>query len=342
MKALAIFIPSYVLFWTSFAGVVFVHSLLGKVFCSVANSIFIALLFIIAHDACHGSFAPYAWLNHLLGRLAFLPALYPFTSWELGHNRLHHCWTNNRHRDYAWAPLTWEEFQSLPPWQKRVQQIYRHPFGLGVYCLVEIWWRHMIFPSRGERSKMKAFPFQVDRLLVLLHAAFLTFLSVISCHGADRPIVFVLGFVIPQVIWLWLMGFVTYQQHTHPQVAWFDENGDWSFFSAQVEGTVRVIFPWPIGPLLHHVMEHTAHHVDPRIPLYNLPAAQAAIVAAYPDSVVESRFSFGELRRITAICQLYDYSKKCWLDFEGRQTTPPVLPAPTSASELALAGGSCS
>ena len=41
--------------------------------CVVLNGVFTGLLFLVGHDACHGSFTPSAVLNRVLARIAFLP-----------------------------------------------------------------------------------------------------------------------------------------------------------------------------------------------------------------------------------------------------------------------------
>src|ERR1700738_4314392 len=50
----------------------------------------IAMLFVVGHDACHGSFTASQRLNLWIGRIAFLPSLTPFRAWEFGHNQTHH------------------------------------------------------------------------------------------------------------------------------------------------------------------------------------------------------------------------------------------------------------
>ena len=95
--------------------------------------------------------------------------------------------------------------------------------------------------------------------------------------------------------------------------------------------TVHLTFPWRIGSLMHHIMEHTAHHVDMSIPLYKLKAAQARIEELLPGRIVIQRFSwrwyFGTARR----CKLYDFTRRCWTDFQGRATSEPA-PLPLAAA----------
>ena len=323
IKAVAIFVPPTVLYCASFAAIPLVSNIYSKLLLSVINAILVAILFVVGHDACHGSFTQRKWLNHLLGRLAFLPSLHPFTSWEHGHNRLHHCWTNLRGKDYVWTPLSSEEYQALPPMQRLRERFYRSPFGVGAYYFVEIWWRHMIFPRDTDLAKIPSKQSFLDRTLVvaflLLQVVFLVFLAV--THRTSIASALIAGIVVPQIIWNWLMGFIVFQHHTHPRVTWFDDPQQWSFFAGQVQSTVEVIFPWPIGFILHNIMDHTAHHVDPKIPLYNLPASQRAIHASYSEDVIQSRFTPRDLLRLMATCQLYDYRNRCWLDFNGKPTT---------------------
>lgn len=39
-------------------------------------------LFVIGHDACHQSYTCSRFLNHVIGRVAFLPALHSFSLWD--------------------------------------------------------------------------------------------------------------------------------------------------------------------------------------------------------------------------------------------------------------------
>lgn len=321
-KAIAIFGPPTLLYCGSFAAIPFVSNVYAKLILSIINSVFIAILFVIGHDACHGSFTSIRWLNQLLGRLAFLPSLHPFTSWELGHNRLHHCWTNLRGRDYVWTPLSFEEYRGLSRVRRFRERFYRSPFGVGAYYFAEIWWRHMIFPRSTDVAKLPKSQSVLDRgfcaLFLLFQVAVLVLIAGNQKTGMASALL--AGIVLPQAIWNWLMGFIVFQHHTHPRVVWYDNQQEWSFFAGQVQGTVEVIFPWPVGFILHNIMDHTAHHVDPKIPLYNLPSSQKAIRDAYPHEVILSRFTPRTLLRIMAACQLYDYRSHLWLNFRGKPT----------------------
>src|SRR5262245_49426695 len=44
----------------------------------LAAGVLLAVLFVVGHDACHGSFTSRRWLNLTIGRIAFLPTMTPY------------------------------------------------------------------------------------------------------------------------------------------------------------------------------------------------------------------------------------------------------------------------
>ena len=66
-------------------------------------------------------------------------------------------------------------------------------------------------------------------------------------------------------------------------------------------------------------MEHTAHHVDMSVPLYNLKAAQNRLEELMPNRIVVQSFSWQWYFDVARTCKLYDFEKKTWLDFDGNK-----------------------
>ncbi|MFM8577102.1 MAG: fatty acid desaturase, partial [Limnohabitans sp.] len=81
-------------------------------------------------------------------------------------------------------------------------------------------------------------------------------------------------------------------------------------------------FPFKIGALMHHIMEHTAHHVDMSIPLYRLKQAQAKLEEMLPGRIIVQPFSWKWYFDTARACKLYDFTRECWTDFKGRMTSP--------------------
>jgi len=85
-----------------------------KILGSMLVTAGIVRLFLIGHDACHGSFFKSRLLNDIFGRVAFLPSMTAFSLWDVGHNVAHHGFNNLKGRDQVWAPFSKEEFDALP------------------------------------------------------------------------------------------------------------------------------------------------------------------------------------------------------------------------------------
>lgn len=306
-----------------------------QIVCAILNGLFIGTFFIVGHDACHGSLTPYEALNQFLGRFAFLPSLTPYITWEFAHNRIHHSYTNWRVRDYAWAPFSKEEFDRLPRYRQWLERHYRSLFGLGTYYLYEYWWKHLIALPRAERQEMKKpWTYLFDGLLV---AAFLVLevwlvVAYAGCQPAAEGFwsaftspaaLLVTVLLVPFLLWNWFMSFAIFQHHNHPRVAWFIDKEEWDFFAAQVESTTHIGMPWFLEWTTAFIMQHTAHHVDPKIPLYRLTRSQRCLEEAYPKDIVVERWTFTSLGVNLAKCKLYDFENHRWLNFRGKPTSEP-------------------
>src|ERR1700676_1029693 len=94
----------------SIASLLFVEAWWVKVFASLVAALWIARLFVIGHDACHGSYKPNKAHNKWIGLISFLRSLTRYSLWEIGHNLAHHGFTNLKGRDYVWTPYSPAEF----------------------------------------------------------------------------------------------------------------------------------------------------------------------------------------------------------------------------------------
>jgi omega-6 fatty acid desaturase (delta-12 desaturase) len=131
----------------------------------------------------------------------------------------------------------------------------------------------LFFASRREIPTPRA-AFLGDSLLALAFG--LTWIgALVATALATRQSVTVLlltGFVVPFLLWNWIMGAVIYFHHTHPQLAWYDDIDLWEAARDTGCNTVHAV-SGKLGRVLNNIMEHPAHHLDVRIPLYNLEAA---------------------------------------------------------------------
>lgn len=299
-----------------------VDSLWVKVFASLVAALWIARLFVIGHDACHGSYTPNKTLNMWIGRIAFLPSLTPYSLWELGHNLAHHGFTNLKGRDYVWAPYSPKEFAKLPWTRRQMERIYRSGFGQGVYYMIEMWWKKLFFPAR-KHVTTRRLSHVVDSLLVAAFGAVWVGGLVLFGLSSGKSVWSLLffGFVVPFFFWNCLMGFVIYVQHTHPRVAWYERRDEWSANAGYATTTVHIKLICPLDGLIHYILEHGAHHVNIGIPLYRLKEAQSRLAATLDERLKSEAFSWRYYWNTVRRCKLYDFASHAWTDFDGRTTS---------------------
>ena len=323
----------------TFAGMFLLPNFWLCLACVLINPITIGMLFVIGHDAAHNSLTPVGWLNRLLGRLVMLPAYHAFTAWCHTHNTLHHGNTTLKGRHPDFPPFSKEEFDRLPRWRRWLERFYRTPLGIGPYYVFDFFFRYMVFPRGARRSPNRRGDIR-DRLLVL---AFLVVqLTAAYLLAGDAPVggvprwLYAGGAVLTAwTLWIWFMGFVSFLQHTHPSMAWYDNEAEWTFYHVQLRSTAHVRFPWPIERLLNNILDHPAHHLDPTIPLYNLPDSQKLLEEVAAPYAVSYVWTPWEYLRTCAACKLYDFQRHCWTDFNGVPTTPCNLPDVPPAGERA-------
>ena len=124
---------------------------------------------------------------------------------------------------------------------------------------------------------------------------------------------------LPFAVWNYLMAFTTYLNHTHPAIAWFDDEKTWARFRGNLMDTANVLMPVDIAPLYTKVMAHPAHHRHMGVPVYALPEAQTAMDESYGKQV-EYMLTPRAYRSIYRACKLYDFDRMCWTDFDGVPT----------------------
>jgi omega-6 fatty acid desaturase (delta-12 desaturase) len=331
--AWAVFLLAFdLVLWTgAIALTVYVEHFLLKIVFGLIAGFVTGRIFILGHDACHQSFTPYRGLNKFLGRLAFLPSLTPYSLWEVGHNVVHHGQTNLKGFDFVWAPLSKLEYDALSPWRQKLEQVYRSGFGPALYYFIEIWWKRLFFPSQKYKPANRSV-FLKDDLLISAFA--LTWIAVLmvaaKSTGQSVWVSLLAGFVVPTIFWNAMIGFVVYVHHTHAAVAWYGKKSEWIRAQPFVSTTVHLKFDYYLGSLLHHIMEHTAHHVDMGVPLYNLKAAQSELEERMPNRIIVQKFSWRWYFEAARTCKLYDFTNKAWLDFAGN-TNAYSVPVELSA-----------
>jgi acyl-lipid omega-6 desaturase (Delta-12 desaturase) len=331
-KGLALFGVSIIPYILGYWGFIALEGWWLKILCAAVFTGAIPALFIIGHDACHQALTPHSWLNKIVGRIAMLPGYHAFAVWDYGHNSLHHGWTNVKTKDLVWTPLSKAEYDALSPVYRWVHRMYRTWWGVGPYYMIEMWIKFGMTQAKAKNAKTNRL-FWMDRLSVVAFAiaqiVAVLFMTNRAALGSSPLWVSIgllaVGVIIPQLLWNWLMGFVVFLHHTHPSVPWYGNEKDWTFYAGQIQSVVHVELPRPVELILHNIMEHTAHHVDPRIPLYNLEDCQKKLEEAYGGEIVHVPFTMRGYIDTLRKCRLFDYENFRWLNWNGEPTTEALL-----------------
>ena len=324
-KGLSTLTVHVALYLATLAGAVATLPIYANVIFAIANGVFIALLFIIGHDAGHGSFVPNRTLNAWIGRIAFVPCVHAASLWRVIHNKLHHGRTNLKGVDSVWAPMSTDEYANASPLRRGLERIYRGPGGPLVYYYFEFWIHRVLLPLapevRGEwKRHLPDSIFAVGGFLVTLIAVG----TFGTAFNPERPLWFVLaiGWALPFAVWNYLMAFTIYLNHTHPSIPWFRNEASWKKHRGVQTDTASVVMPINIAPLYTKVMSHTAHHLRPTVPVYALVQAEAELKDEH--GVLEYRLGLKQYRSIYRACKLFDFERMCWTDFSGRPTAWPL------------------
>ncbi|MEJ7813283.1 MAG: fatty acid desaturase [Gemmatimonadaceae bacterium] len=229
---------------------------------AVPTAGFVVRAFIIMHDCAHGSFTRSRRVNEVIGIFTGAIALTPFAHWRREH-ALHHAGsgdlTRRGHGDIT--TLTIEEYLARDRWGRLKYRLYRNPLvllGVGPFFLLFNRVQQLVQSATGYKQPTGAQPLDMAMLGIVA-------LTVLVVGPKTLALVYIPAFVIGAFAGIWL----SHIQHQFEDAYW-EDHGDWDFTSAALRGSSYYRLPraleWITGSIgLHHV-----HHLDPKIPNYNL------------------------------------------------------------------------
>lgn len=272
--------------------------------------------FVIGHDCGHRSFSSRTWVNDWVGTLFFLPLIYPFHAWRLGHDH-HHRYTNHMDEDNAWRPFRHLEFRTAPP---VVREGYRLLRGYTWWVASIAHWALVHFrpgdlpASLTDRERRQWW--QSVWIVVGFGAVALPTLVYFTGWWG-----FVRLWLMPWLVYHFWMSTFTLVHHTHPDVP-FREAVAWNPVEAQLAGTVHCEYPWWVERLCHHINVHIPHHVSTAIPAYHLRAADQALQAQFQDRMLRTRFDWALMRAIVERCHIYVDPDRYYCSFQESAQLP--------------------
>jgi|SRR5690625_1626630 len=269
---------------------------------AVIGAGFVVRTFIIFHDCTHGSFFQHKKSNDIVGTITGIITLFPYEKWKREH-AIHHASSSNldkRGVGDIWV-MTIDEYLQASKWKRLGYRLYRNPlimFGLGPLYLVLISNR---INRKDARKKERINTYVTNISIILLYGAMIYVIgwqAFLLVHGVMMYVAAALG------IWLF------YIQHTFED-SYFEEETDWSYVKAAVEGSSYYQLPRILQWLTGNIGFHHVHHLAPRIPNYHLEKAHNKTPPLQKATTITIKTSLASIKY-----RLYDPDNKSFVTFK--------------------------
>ena len=252
--------------------------------------------FIIFHDCGHNSFTPNRTLNTVIGIVAGIFVATPF-SWNFNHNT-HHLTNGNYENKYEFRYNetilhSLEEYKRMSPMQRRLYRFFKHPFVFFTFGPITKFL--LIERFRAVRLLLSA----TKKLSVKNRQAFTVIESVINNAGIAVWFYFLhthevlLPFMIGNMIGSSCGVMLFHSQHGF-NPSYVVDDKTWTKKDNGLLGSSFVLVPPLFKYFTGGIEYHHIHHMNAKIPGYNLQKYHEEVVADSDrfDKVV--MLSFGE------------------------------------------------
>jgi len=225
---------------------------------------FLLRTYIVFHDCAHGSFLPSKraniWLGSVLGVLVYAP----FHNWRHNHAVHHATAADLDRRGQGDVPtLTVAEYYARDFRGRLGYRLFRNPivmFGLGPLFAMIIGPRIM---PRTPRQRIRRSVHATNIALAVLVAGSCLLVGWRNFLLIQGPAAMIAG---SAGIWLF------YVQHQFEDTFW-ERSTDWTYADAALKGSSYLQLPKVLQFFTGNIGLHHVHHLNARIPNYNLQSA---------------------------------------------------------------------
>jgi omega-6 fatty acid desaturase (delta-12 desaturase) len=262
--ALATSVVPFLVLWACMYEALQVSYLLVLVL-AVPTAGFLVRTYILFHDCAHGSLFSGRRANAWLGAVLAVMVFTPFARWRHDHV-VHHATAGDLdRRGVGDVPtLTVAEYNERSAPARLGYRLFRNPvvmFGLGpIYAMV-------LTPrwvSRSAAPRIRRSVWRTNAALVVVVGALCWLLGWREFLLVQSPIVVLAG---ATGVWL------NYVQHQFGETYW-ERPDDWSYTDAALRGSSYLRLPRVLQFFTGNIGLHHVHHLNPKIPNYNLQRAQ--------------------------------------------------------------------
>ena len=279
------------------------YSYLVTLILAIPAAGFLVRIFIIFHDCGHGAFFKSSRANSIIGNMTGLLMFVPYHEWRHSH-AVHHATCSDLDRrgiGDVWT-LTVTEYLALSNWNQFLYRIYRNPlvmFGLGPFYMVMI--NNRLVTKGAKKRERRSVHFVNIGLLIIV--------AVMSMSIGIKSYLLI---QIPVLLIAWSAGiWLFYVQHQFEDVYW-EKHDNWDFYDAALLGSSFYKLPRILQWFTGNIGFHHVHHLNARIPNYNLQKCHEQIPGFKNRKPVTFLSSFKLMK-----LRLWDEKKQCLIGYNG-------------------------
>ena len=225
---------------------------------------FLVRTFVVFHDCAHGSLLPSKRANGYVGRVLGLFVLAPFGRWRHDH-AVHHATSGDLERRGVGdiITLTVAEYQARDLRGRLAYRAIRNPvvmFGLGPVIAMVVGPR---IATRTQRPRMRHSVLATDVVLLAIVVGLCWLIG-----WQDFLLVWAPPAMLAGSVGIWLF----YVQHQFEDAYWQSAD-DWDYADAALRGSSYLKLPKVMQFFTGNIGLHHVHHLNARIPNYNLQRA---------------------------------------------------------------------
>jgi acyl-lipid omega-6 desaturase (Delta-12 desaturase) len=279
---------------------------------------FLVRTFVVFHDCAHGALLASRRANGWVGRILGLFVLSPFQRWRHDH-AIHHATSGDLERRGVGdiVTLTVEEYRARGSLGRLAYRVIRNPvvmFGLGPVIAMIIGPR---IATRSQRPRMRRSVLGTDAVLLAVIG------GLCGLIGWDN---FLLVWAPPAMlagsVGIWLF----YVQHQFEDAYW-QSPPNWDYTDAALRGSTYLKLPRVMQFFTGSIGLHHVHHLNARIPHYNLQRAHDENPIFHQVPTLSLRDALGTVK-----LKLWDEQQGKLVTFEQERITAPPSVAPRAES----------
>ncbi|MFT6746168.1 MAG: omega-6 fatty acid desaturase (delta-12 desaturase) [Glaciecola sp.] len=228
---------------------------------AIFTGLIVARVFIIYHDYLHKTILQESLLAKVIFTVFGMFILAPTSIWKRSHD-YHHNHNCKLHSASigSFPLLTKKQFLTSSLKEKRHYLFIRHPLTIGFgYVFAFLWGMSLKSLVNSSGKHWDSF------FALVFHFGISVFVFIYL-----GPQAYLLGVLLPFVIYGGLGSYLFYAQHNYPD-AKYKNKESWTYVHSALNSSSFM----DLSPVLHwftgNIGYHHIHHVNARIPFYNLP-----------------------------------------------------------------------